>query len=67
MSTTGTNHFISVASATRYYDILGEDARDKIKDGSIKIGPPKCREGEKILINNEGRYVIENNDVKNNI
>ncbi len=52
----GTAHFASIVYAQNYY---GSEAARKIKEGEIFIGTPKLKEGQTLLINNEGRYVIE--------
>lgn len=60
--TTGTNHFTSYASAVSYYSDYGfkpSDVSEKIANGEISIGPPKIKDGQKLLTNNEGRYVIQ--------
>ncbi len=62
---TGTNHFISIAAADKYYaPYYGPDVnsfvKTKIKNGEIKIGPPKIKNGQKLLKNkDEGRYFIQ--------
>ncbi len=59
---TGTSHFVSFSRACLYYSNMGfkpSDVSEKIKNGEIKIGPPKTKNGQKLFTNNEGRYVIQ--------
>lgn len=60
---TGTSHFISLNTAIRYYEQIGEDitaVKNKIKEKSIHIGPPKLKKGQELIRNiQEGRYFIE--------
>lgn len=62
---TGTNHFISIDAAEKYYyGFYGPDVlsfvKTKIKNKEITIGPPQIKQGEKLLTNTaEGRYFIE--------
>jgi hypothetical protein len=58
---TGTEHFVSERAARRYYRQQTGSGRiaDKIKDGSIKIGPPTIKRGETLgIIKDEGRFEI---------
>jgi len=58
---TGTNHFINFAAALRYYSAYGMTQKDvdaKISDLEIVIGAPIVKEGEKLEVNKEGRYMI---------
>ncbi len=66
MTFAGTSHFKSIAKALDYYKITEGSMADaakvvgeKMRDGSISIGPPIIKPGEKLSINAEGRYVIE--------
>jgi hypothetical protein len=60
---TGTCHFESIFAAIRYYADYGYDNVNmavlrKLREGEIKIGPPKLKEGERVFLNDEGRYCI---------
>lgn len=59
---TGTNHFISLKAAIRYYkdyDIDEMQVEQKINEGSIIIGKPEAKPGQKIVLDQrEGRYLI---------
>jgi|KBSMisStaDraftv2_1062788.scaffolds.fasta_scaffold173508_2 hypothetical protein len=66
--THGTAHFLSRAHAVRYYRLQGFHTRNeaskavdrKLQDGSIFIGEPKCPEGSRIVLLDDGcRYGIE--------
>lgn len=64
--TVGTCHFVSIFDARRYFSYEGSKiaaeraVTTKLKEGSIKIGPPEIKKGQKLLINkDEGRYFIE--------
>jgi len=67
-TTIKTNHFTSFAAALRYYAPYGEDQKSvqrKVNDGSIALGAPPKREGERIGIDTvEGRYFYEVDDKK---
>lgn len=62
---TGTNHFVSISAANKYYsNYFGPDAasfvKTKIKNAEIVIGTPKLKDGQKLFKNkDEGRYFIE--------
>jgi hypothetical protein len=57
---TGTHHFKSVAAAYRYY---GKDtAQQKLDEGAIAIGRPTLKEGQRLLIDGDGRYHIEEDE-----
>lgn len=58
---TGTNHFVSMASAIRYYMDYGYDSDavwEKVDRKEIVIGKPDLKPGQRLSINEEGRYVI---------
>jgi hypothetical protein len=45
---TGTNHFVSVFHAEKYYRNYGTDVKgvaDKVRNGEIKIGLPPKKDG----------------------
>lgn len=59
----GTSYFISRRAAEKYYkDYDYDDVKSavdrKLSDGEIHIGKPDIKAGERLEINNEGRYVI---------
>ena len=63
MTRIGTNRFVSRAHAVRYYAPYGFDEHDvdeKLLTGEIAIGCADMvlREGEKLIPNTEGRYVL---------
>lgn len=55
MTYIGTAHYTSEYTARRAYCMFYDDA---IAEGRIAIGPPEIKEGDKLFINKEGRYVI---------
>ena len=62
----GTSHFVSYEKATNYYSSLcygysnTQTAVDrKLSDGEIHIGPPTAKTGEKVSVDPDGRYWIE--------
>lgn len=65
----GTNCFISLSRAIDYYQLYqpgtkrketAEWVDSKLKDGKIRIGKPKLKEGETLFLNaDEGRYFIQ--------
>lgn len=60
----GTSHFPSEQAAVRYYSAYESDPRKavltKLKEGSIFIGRPKAKPGQKVYLNQEEeRYFIE--------
>ena len=58
----GTNNFVSIQSACKYYREYGINAntvREKIQSGEIIIGKPECKsDAEIVLIDNETRYGV---------
>lgn len=63
--TNGTNHFVSVRSASKYYEPQeGTDSltvvKQKIKEGLIVIGQPSIKQNEYLKII-DGRYHIQSN------
>ncbi len=57
----GTENFKSTAHAVKYYESQGYDkdyVMKALKSGAIKTGRPQIKAGEKLALNNEGRYVI---------
>lgn len=62
MTSFGTSHFVDVVAARRYYARLGFNARDvdrKLAEGEIHLGAPAVKPGERLRVNSEERYVIE--------
>lgn len=65
MTITGTNHFVSLRHAERYYDDYQYDdvrktVQRKVKEGEIAIGPPKLKPGQKLFLTDNGRrYAVE--------
>lgn len=65
MTINGTNHFTSKQAAVRYYASQGcwnakEAVDEKLKEGSIEIGMPKLKPGEKWrVVDNGTRFAIE--------
>lgn len=61
----GTCHFVSREHAIRYYRPYGNtslDIDEMIENGSILIGKPKLKPGEKLYVIDDGcRYAIETN------
>lgn len=57
----GTCHFVSLAAAVRYYGTK-ETVNHKIREGEIRVGYPDVKEGDKVSINDEGRYFIKRLD-----
>lgn len=57
-SITGTAHFISINAAGKYYG--KETARIKIEERAIVIGRPETKQGETlVLLDNGQRYGIK--------
>ena len=62
----GTSYFVSREAAVRYYSpYYGRDivkALDavsaKLQTGEIHLGEPQVVRGERLIVNDEGRYVI---------
>jgi len=58
----GTSHFVSVATARRYYadyGFTGQYVWRKVKAGEIHIGPPVTKPGQRVeVIDNGTRYAI---------
>lgn len=58
----GTCYFVSLSAAEKYYSIqeIGlAEVLDKIKNKDIFIGEPEIIKGETLILNSEGRYIIE--------
>jgi hypothetical protein len=55
----GTAYFRTIADAINYYG--KEAASYKLKNGEIFTGQPELKQGEKLLIDEDGRYHIEDN------
>lgn len=60
----GTSYFSTLSSAYAYYTAhaLGYTRTDvdyKIQQGEIHIGAPEVKPGEKLLIDPQGRYFID--------
>ena len=59
---TGTANFETTLYAYQYYKPYGcsrEDVEYKILMSEISIGKPELKSGQKVYVNTEGRYVIE--------
>lgn len=63
----GTSHFVSMASAQRYYadyHLTAAAVARKIAEGEIHIGQPETKPGQTLsLIDNGTRYAIEETEV----
>ena len=63
----GTCHFVNRRFAMRYYraynyaNDVSQVVDRKLKEGEIKLGPPKIKSDERTFINDEGRFCIEVN------
>lgn len=55
---TGTHHFESLRAAAKYYGTKHE-AKRALSEGAIAIGPPTPKPGERITLDRDGRYWIE--------
>lgn len=59
----GTSHFVSLDAARTYYKRQGESADsvdERLTEGAINIGPPTLREGETLIMVDDGlRYAIQ--------
>lgn len=58
----GTCYFVGIKQALRYYDKQGDGdktVQQKLNEKSIFFGPPKVIEGQKLSIDSDGRYWIE--------
>jgi len=60
----GTCHFVDKQAAIRYYsdypyDDPSKTVERKLREGEIKLGPPRLGRGERRFLNDEGRYCIE--------
>jgi hypothetical protein len=68
--TTGTSYFVSKAAAVRYYTPYGYDnpreaVERKLAEGEIHIGKPEIKDGQRLLVVDEGtRYAIEDREHK---
>jgi hypothetical protein len=59
--TFGSNHFVSIIKALKYYKVFGltlKDVQKKIANKEICIGMPPYREGERFFADDDGRYHI---------
>ena len=58
----GTCYFQSIATAVRYFaDYEAEPIKAvhrKLDEGSIQIGKPAVKSGQRLILNDEGRYFI---------
>jgi hypothetical protein len=52
----GTSNYRSEAEAKRAY---GKGYDDAVKEGRITVGKPPVKDGEKLLVDAQGRYIIE--------
>lgn len=67
MTRIGTNCFISINAANRYYAEYGltpADVREKLRTKEIRIGRPKVANGEQVDVNAEGRFVVTQGEEK---
>ena len=61
----GTHHFVSIGMAEIYYRSQGYEGnvlaavKEKIAEGAIAIGSPTLTGNQRVRVNSEGRYVIE--------
>ena len=58
----GTPNFVSLEAAVKYYATYGEDREDveyKIENKIIFIGKPELRKGDTLVIDEDGRYHLE--------
>lgn len=59
----GTSHFVNRVLAYRYFSAQNEtklSVDTKIRDGEIRIGKPTLKDGERLVIVDNGcRYAIE--------
>ncbi len=66
----GTSYFVSLSAAKRYYKDYGDDeasVRRKVAEGSIHIGKPPLKPGQRLFLLDGGkRYGIEEVDTKSN-
>jgi hypothetical protein len=62
----GTSHFADRQAARAYYRRMNYSSRDTdwlIEAGTIHLGPPPLKPGERLELNrDEGRYFIEESD-----
>ena len=59
MTRTGTHHYRNLADVRRAYPANYEQ---KLAEGSIAIGQPLIKPGDRLLVDTEGRYHIESED-----
>lgn len=62
-TTYGTCHFVSVVHAIQYYAAYEQDPRTavgiKLEEGSIKIGKPALKPGQRLSVIDDGtRYAV---------
>jgi hypothetical protein len=62
----GTSHFATISHAVTYYQRQGmwhKESRDTVKtklnQGEIHIGKPEAKPGERVTLDSDGRYWIE--------
>ena len=58
----GTNYFASYTSARNYYALYGfhrEDVGAKIKEKEIFIGQPQIKSNQRLSLDEDGRYWVE--------
>lgn len=64
----GTSHFVDRESALNYYSYqggmagIGQIVDQKLEEGEIHLGPPEVKKGERLFVNDEGRYCIESKE-----
>jgi hypothetical protein len=59
----GTCHFVNRPAALRYYtdyryDNVVRAVDRKLREGEIHLGPPEVKKGERLFVNDEGRYCV---------
>ncbi len=61
-TTIGTACFLSFSAALRYYKAQGfgrGDVEKKVRDSEIHIGKPTVKDDEKLLVDSDGRYLLQ--------
>ena len=68
MTRWGTSHFESLAAAESYYRCYGitkDNVGLKITDGEIHVGKPEVKEGQRLGLDEDRRYWIEESEQNN--
>ncbi len=50
----GTEYFVSKRLAKKYYGMTSTDINQKIKEGAIIIGTPPTKQGERLILLDDG-------------